>query len=254
MWCRQVSLQVEAALFLGVVEGFLPRASGDPLASTAVNQPSPVNNPRFYSRVAMLLASLCMPQKVRARAIMEAPQNRYSSLGDAVGGVHGGKYQFGPTSYTGSAFAEALASSSSLEDSCTRDPEDQAWPAWALRLKECSDVEASLCMVDGEANVEVSNLLRTWEPWYASFLLDADAVEAVPPAIIASTGFEVEPCSGTLAPRGGANNVCDATKPYRDSATITVRWRGAESLAQGARLLVKTEEAQWLFWLQSESP
>ena len=32
------------------------------------------------------------------------------SLSEAVGGVHGGKYQFGPGSFTGDAFAAALAS------------------------------------------------------------------------------------------------------------------------------------------------
>ena len=56
------------------------------------------------------------------------------SLSEAVGGVHGGKYQFGPGSFTGDAFAAALASSSS-EDCVASDSDGEPWPAWARELK-----------------------------------------------------------------------------------------------------------------------
>ena len=35
----------------------------------------------------------------------------------------------------------------------------------------------------------------------------------------------VRPRSGSLAPRGGASNACDASNPYSDSATIQSRSR-----------------------------
>ena len=57
--------------------------------------------------------------------------------------------------------------------------------------------------------------------------------------------FVAAPVSGTLAPRGGANNVCDEARPYLDHVEIGVQARGRGE----ATMLVRTEEEQWVFRL-----
>ena len=178
-------------------------------------------------------------------------QGTRRSLGEVVGGVHGGKYQFGlrgDAGYTGDAFASALASSSSAD--ATRDAaDDEPWPRWAMELRrprggsvaEAPENEMTpLRLVDGSATVRVTNAYRTWERFYASVLPR-------------SASFAIEPCSGPLAPRGGANNVCDAAKPYSDHVDIRVRKVGDSPISDSeeeAVLLVRTEEDQWLWRLE----
>ena len=64
---------------------------------------------------------------------------------------------------------------------------------------------------------------------------------------------------GHLAPRGGANNVCDESKPYSDSVELTVRMRGGDGGQRdgpcvcGVVVLVRTEEDSWLFQLVAGS-
>ena len=212
----------------------------------------------------------CSP--ARAIVVSLADDDR-RCLGDVVGGVHGGKYQFG--AFAGDEFASALAASGAGE---YVDAEaDSPWPRWARELKrESPEVQETLQLgADGSAQVVVRNLFRTWERYYASVL----------PAGESSGGdaFEVVPSAGHLAPRGGvrsrgsnargptaspptpqcfasqstarasrraqANNVCDASKPYSDSAVLTVRAcvGGGAGGRREARLLVRTEEEQWLF-------
>ena len=95
----------------------------------------------------------------------------------------------------------------------------------------------------------VTNRYRTWEPWYASVVSSAPG---------AAAPFTVTPNHGTLAPRGGANNVCDETKPYADFASLRVAATAEVEAAMGAaagapaeaHLVVGTEEEQWTWELK----
>ena len=85
------------------------------------------------------------------------------------------------------------------------------------------------------------NRFRMWERFVAR-LVPEDA----------ATSFRLEPCAGILAPRGGANNACDASKPYPDSATVRVVHVGDEAPAAACCsccVLVGTEEEQWTYRL-----
>ena len=104
-------------------------------------------------------------------------------------------------------------------------------------LGEASQNGLLWVLEDGSAVVRVQNVYRTWERFYAT-VLDADD----------GARIEISPSCGDLAPRGGANNVCDPDKPYRDWAELRIR---ATGLVRGeASLLVRTEEEQWLFTLR----
>ena len=213
----------------------------------------------FISAVALRTARYTHEHRTWAAKMQGDSGRRYSSLGDAVGGVHGGKYQFGSTSYDGESFAAALASSGA-SSSAQGESDDEPWPDWATSLRPNS-MEAERVVVEaeneaGEACVTISNPLRTWEPWYASCIAsppDAAATRDGSPPNLADAAFEVSPRKGTLAPRGGANNVCDPSSPYSDSARLTIRWRGGAGAMRQQRstsLLVRTEEDQWLFDVQ----
>ena len=99
------------------------------------------------------------------------------------------------------------------------------------------DVQVVEMGADGTASVRVTNIFRSWDRFYVTMYAGEDG--AGPPTFVA------EPTSGDLAPRGGANNVCDESKPYMDYAQISVR-----ALAPGeATMLVRSEEEQWIFRL-----
>ena len=181
------------------------------------------------------------------------PERQYNGLGEAVGGVHSGKYHFDLTkSLEGESFASALASSSgptTQMDCYVTDDSNETWPKWATRTRgQVSEDELPRVVVpaDGMATVKVVNPLRTWEPFYASIFLRAEGE-----GIIEADEFAVSPRKGTLAPRGGANNVCDPSKPYSDAIELTVLRQRA---GRGARLLVRTEEEQWMFLLEAHGP
>ena len=96
----------------------------------------------------------------------------------------------------------------------------------------------------------MSNRWRTWEPFVAAVVpLGGDAAH---PAAALAASFALRTTRGTLAPRGGANNACDPSKPYRDSAVIGVAWEGAHVPEGEAVLVVKTEEEQWTYRLLIE--
>ena len=163
---------------------------------------------------------------------------RMSGLSDAVGGVHGGKYQFGPrgdAGFVGGAFADSL-----LQTACRL--------ACSLRLTSVAQVgHSSLLPVprSGHARVRVTNIYRTWEPWFAS-IIPSEEGEGVLSAFVLD-----EPHSGNLAPRGGANNVCDVSKPYEDSVDLVVRRASPVGEAppsdEASLLLIRTEEDCWLY-------
>ena len=171
------------------------------------------------------------------------------SIGDVVKGVHGGKYQFssgGFEAFAGREFAAALYESASGPDAVGSE-EDAPWPKWATELRrprgatvgEAADEEVEVVpLQDGTATVRVINVFLSWDRFYATIWHEEDGGR-----------FEASPTCGDLAPRGGANNVCDETRPYLDHAVITVRARQPGA----GTLLVRTEEEQWVFRLVSNA-
>ena len=161
------------------------------------------------------------------------------SVGDVVLGLHGGKYQFGTPGAPSSDFADSLAASSAAapEQREQRDHETAGLPGWATLTPRPDASLASLTLAPGGVAQEVvfSNAYRTWEPWFA--------------AVSGPEGFELSAAEGHLAPRGGANNVCDPSKPYLDTASVAVRCASGTPAGTEAFLVVQTEEAQWTWRL-----
>ena len=185
-----------------------------------------------------------------------------TSIGEVVKGLHGGKYQFsagggydpdpaprmthltsrhclGRDRAAGMAFAEALAST---RDSAPDVPATGETPRWAQRLApERDKLAGALAIAPGsQSSVVVQNRYKTWEPFF---------VTLHPP----EAPWEVGPSQGTLAPRGGANNVCDPSKPYADTQALVVRCHGGE-VGDEALLVVGTEEEQWTYSLRVDRP
>ena len=198
-----------------------------------------------------LRSSRCRPC---AEANEDGPAAR-RTVGQVVKGVHGGKYQFssgGFETFAGNEFASALAASGSTEDRAGADSDEEAWPTWATELLrprggaigEVADDEVVCAPLgpDGRAVVRITNVYRSWERFYVSCYAD-DAADGC--AANRGPMFAAAPVSGDLAPRGGANNVCDESRPYLDHVEITVH-----ALRPGAgTILVRTEEEQWVFRL-----
>ena len=181
----------------------------------------------------------------RSRACVRCAAGDSRPISDVVGGLHGGKYVFSGN-YAGDAFAAALAESTALESEMDV---NEPWPRWATALKrspEFVDVERG---PDGKWNMLIKNVYRSWEKFYASIYS--------PEGEALTDTFKIEPCFGHLAPRGGANNVCNPAKPYQDFVHVSVSaeaWgeaaaRGSTARAVVAFLLVRTEEEQWVFRL-----
>merc|ERR1711957_1069630 len=59
--------------------------------------------------------------------------------------------------------------------------------------------------------------MGTWEKFFVTIHSSSPSLSSVHPPMITAM-----PRSGTLAPRGGASNACDSSKPYADSVTIVV--------------------------------
>ena len=129
------------------------------------------------------------------------------------------KYQFGAAaaSFDGAKLAEALASRRDLDDDAQLPEGDTVQPAWAAKMTPSEAFDATF-QFSGSCrrhSVRITNAYRTWEQYYAAVLPHTSAgregsIETAPEA-----AFEIVNPSGVLAPRGGANNVCDPTKPYR---------------------------------------
>lgn len=94
--------------------------------------------------------------------------------------------------------------------------------------------------------MDIVNNELTWEPFYVKVmtttLSSRDFADARP--------LSVHPRAGTLAPRGGAVNLCDPQKPYSDSATIRVESSGELSDRDALFLLIGTEEEKWYYRIQ----
>lgn len=173
----------------------------------------------------------------------------YRSIGEVVGGLHGGKYQFQGVGGGGSEYALSGPTTNGGNHHDSR--EQQELPKWALSVKPSEN--ASILEVPSNANrkngmirsasVTIANDERTWEPFHARIVCTNDANNDL---------FTARPSSGDLAPRGGASNACDESQPYSDSATINVIHNEKEQSIDGAEywLVVGTEEEQWSYRLR----
>jgi hypothetical protein len=173
-------------------------------------------------------------------------------LSSVVGGLHGGKYQFGAGGaqyYAGSIFAASLAASVSEAAAAPGGELEAAeWPRWASELRAQPDALAGVLAFAGAGDVRearVENTYRTWEPWVAAVLTAEGEVAAVaaesPYALVGAS-------SGTLAPRGGASNVCDASKPYSDAAYVRVQCcapPGAPAPMSASWPRARSPDCQW---------
>ena len=183
-------------------------------------------------------------------------------MADVVLGLHGGKYNFGAggaQAAAGEAFASSLATSSSSSSAAAAAEEEEVEvevPRWAQELVVPAEdsLEGMLAFdaaARGAARVTVKNECRTWEPFVAAVVLDDTAAAADGGGGGGGGGFfAVSPRRGHFAPRGGANNVCDAAKPYADWCEFTVRYSGG-GVPPAASLVVKTE-SPWTWRLIAE--
>ncbi len=170
----------------------------------------------------------------------------YRSIGELVGGLHGGKYHFESVDGGGSEYTLSGPTTNDGCDDTSREQEEL--PKWALRMKpnegtSTLEVPSNSNRKNGmirSASVTIVNDERTWEQFHAK--------------IVCTHGdlFIVRPASGDLAPRGGASNACDESQPYSDSATINVIHNEKEQSIDVAQywLVVGTEEEQWSYRLR----
>lgn len=199
--------------------------------------------------------------------------NNYpTSIGDVVQNLHGGKYQFSQTQYlagnsvVGQAFAERLYSSGDAYvgsgDGCgvaDGGLEDDEMPKWALRLQDPMEfdklIRDTLTFSSNENmhSISISNEERSWERYYSFILSKVSNIANTADAEYTSPLFRIAPTTGQLAPRGGAANACDESKPYLDSATVSVEFIVDDSVERGDEdwmLVVGTEAETWRYLLK----
>eukprot|EP00578_Thalassiosira_sp_NH16_P030772 CAMPEP_0181081938 /NCGR_PEP_ID=MMETSP1071-20121207/3360_1 /TAXON_ID=35127 /ORGANISM="Thalassiosira sp., Strain NH16" /LENGTH=224 /DNA_ID=CAMNT_0023163501 /DNA_START=224 /DNA_END=898 /DNA_ORIENTATION=+ len=187
-----------------------------------------------------------------------------TTIGDVVQNLHGGKYQFSETQYLagssvmGRQFAESLYSSGGSADneqSADVIHDGEELPRWAMRLQDPmeqgSEPFLGTLAFDEELDVlhrtiSIKNDERSWERYYAFILVNVDDDNA---GVRHGDGcpFRASPATGTLAPRGGASNACDESRPYSDSATISVERIGEEKAA------VAEDERRWMLIVGTEA-
>ena len=185
------------------------------------------------------------------------------SIGNIVGNLHGGKYQFdtpGSSMYQiGQEFAESLYSSSyAADDDNDHNEDNEPWPKWATRKLITSPVLStnvpnlalsSLSNEQQKLSVTITNQERTWERFYAQILFFSENETFDPdPKGLNNMHLQVTPTTGVLAPSGGANNACDETKPYSDSTILMVEIDSNYSFGDTTGnyyLIACTEEETW---------
>eukprot|EP00290_Baffinella_frigidus_P048771 CAMPEP_0180386106 /NCGR_PEP_ID=MMETSP0989-20121125/29480_1 /TAXON_ID=697907 /ORGANISM="non described non described, Strain CCMP2293" /LENGTH=290 /DNA_ID=CAMNT_0022386783 /DNA_START=27 /DNA_END=899 /DNA_ORIENTATION=- len=142
-------------------------------------------------------------------------------VGDVVGYVHGGKYQFGEG---GDSAGKSLGADYSGA-SAKQEPQgkEEPFPRWAEGDFSPGKVNGEVRLVSpGDmAEVRIVNEEISWEPFFVQ--------------VVGSSRVFAAPSSGTLAPRGGANNVCDPSKPYADTARVTLSLHQIGASLRGPR-------------------
>ena len=198
------------------------------------------------------------------------------SIGELTQNLHGGKYQFfsdtqylSGNSIIGQQFAESLySSSSSVSGSCVDNNDDEDFmdneeiPKWAMRLQQPTEHEGrqltgtlTFTSSNNVHTITIKNEERSWEQYFAYILGASDNNNnSIAVATTASEDlFQLSSVRGYLAPRGGASNACDASRPYLDSADIRIEFVGDPQAAVDATigkdeellLVVGTEAEVW---------
>ena len=196
----------------------------------------------------------------------------YRSIGEVVGGLHGGKYQF-------DSFANPAAAAYYNEQSfggqgsttCYEDNnEETERPNWFQQMRPPSTLggEVETLTVPSNANpmdgmiysttITIKNDERTWEKFYAKIMMQEGETRVDNEQNDQqSFPFYVRPSSGDLAPRGGGSNACDEMNPYSDSATLRIIHNPKNDInsTPGCQwwLLVGTEEEKWFYKVQLEN-
>jgi hypothetical protein len=136
------------------------------------------------------------------------------------------------------------------------DEEGGELPKWAKRLQTYEEqstkpIRDTLTFFSTHDchTITITNDERSWEKFYA-FILQPQSMNNSD-AIDSNRIFNLSPLTGTLAPRGGASNICDETKPYLDYAHISIERIGdaAKSDKDGWLLVVGTEAEVWRYRL-----
>jgi hypothetical protein len=160
-----------------------------------------------------------------ATALNEFEDASKRSIGEVVSNLHGGKYQFQDSYLAGATrLGQEFADSLYASDEIVEEYEDEEMPKWAMRMMDpLLHIDKPLTGTllfnadNSEHIITIKNDERSWEKFFA-FVLPSNQVQQD-----IKCPFEMHPTTGTLAPRGGASNACDASAPYSDSANISVK-------------------------------
>lgn len=200
------------------------------------------------------------PKRYSSKAKLYSSDSHESlnSVGDYVKQVHGGKYQFSDAGINsiGQEFAETGYDGSS---SAPKEDVEASLlleiPRWANRMGTEADMESkilgTITLSSGPTSINIVNDERTWEPFYVKVVPTTTCETAASRDFDDTHPLSIHPRAGTLAPRGGAVNLCDPTSPYSDAATITVDApSGLSSLQDPLYVIIGTEEEKWYYRIE----
>jgi len=207
----------------------------------------------------------------------------YRSIGEVVGGLHGGKYQFDSPSaglHDDCSFSGQGLNTPTQNINKDMVDEDLDLPNWAKKMfSSCLSTNTienpTIVQVPSNSNrlngiiqyasVCIRNDERTWEHYYANILKypsttsypngNINKMEPISYSIN-ECPFRITRRHGSLAPRGGASNACDASQPYSDSVNINIIHDETITFVQDSYswwVVVGTEEEKWFYRLQLQS-
>lgn len=187
----------------------------------------------------------------------------YRSISDVVGNLHGGKYQFNNFGSTSSSDAFS-GRGSKAQNIADEDEADVDLPNWAIKMKpseaavanpQLLHVPSNSDPMDGmqySASVDLQNEEISWEKFHCKLMVMLANGDFTQADESIKSHIQVKPKYGSLAPRGGASNACDRTKPYSDRATIRITQGSSSSLHtvnDEIWLVLGTEEEKWYYML-----
>ena len=200
-------------------------------------------------------------------ALFSSSENEeYRSISDVVGNLHGGKYQF--NHFGGASSSDAFSGRGSRAQNIA--DEDEAivdLPNWAMKMKPSEAAVANPQLlyipsnsnpIDGmkySASVDIQNEEISWEKFHCKLMVMLENGDFTEADESIKSYVQVKPKNGSLAPRGGASNACDRSKPYSDRATIRITHDSSSSfhtVNDEIWLVLGTEEEKWYYKLVLE--